>query len=124
MADADGSRTVLVADADESIRSLVYLTLKSERTEVLEAADADETLDLLRAHEPVLAIVDLGLPESGGVETCRRIRESGQGARTILLVRKADLGNIPDEAISDGLLTKPFTSLALLRKVDAVLGGL
>ncbi|MDQ4130822.1 MAG: response regulator [Actinomycetota bacterium] len=124
MADAGGSRILLVADADESIRSLVYLTLKNERTEVLEAADVDETLDLLHAHEPVLAIIDLGLPELGGVETCRRIRESGQGPRTILLVRKAELGNIPDEAISDGLLTKPFTSLALLRKVDQMLGGI
>ena len=122
MPDADRP-AVAVADADEAIRSLVNLTLDGERLTVVEAADADELLQVVSEHSAVVAIIDRTLPEQGGIAACSQLKQQDAGVQTILLVRKEDLDDVRDEQnVVDALLTKPFTSLALLRKVDDVLG--
>lgn len=123
----DGDRedrpSVAVADADEAIRSLVQLTLDGDRLAVVQAGDTDELLQALAEHGPALAIVDRALPERGGIAACWQVKQQDDDVRTILLVRKEDLDDVRDEQnVVDALLTKPFTSLALLRKVDDVLG--
>lgn len=123
MPDADRP-VVAVADADEAIRSLVNLTLDGERLAVVQAADADELLEVVSEHGAVVAIVDRTLPERGGIAACWQLKQQDAGVHTILLVRKEDLDDVRDEQnVVDALLTKPFTSLALLRKVDDVLGA-
>lgn len=121
MPDAGAHRTVLVADGDQSIRSLVYLTLHSERTTVVEAGDADEAVERVASGGAEVALVDFALPDGGGVDACARLKEAAASVRTILLVRKADLDEVPADVPADAVLTKPFTSLSLLRKVDETL---
>lgn len=122
MADAPaGHRTVLVVDADRSTRSLVYLTLHGERLDVVEAEDEDQAMAAVSDGGLDLALVDLRLSDDGGADLATRIKESDANVRTVLLVRKADLAQIPPDVVVDAVLTKPFTSLALLRKVDELL---
>lgn len=122
MTEGGDRRTVLVVDADRSIRSLVYLTLNGERLDVIEAEDVDAAMSAVDGGGLDLALVDLRLPDAGGADLAARIKESDADVRTVLLVRKADLGEVPPDVVVDAVLTKPFTSLALLRKVDDLLG--
>lgn len=122
MADAvDVRRKVLVVDADQSTRSLVYLTLHGERIDVVEAADGDEAMAAVDGGGLDVALVDLRLPGDGGADLAARVKEADADIRTVLLVRKADLGDVPADTVVDAVLTKPFTSLALLKKVDELL---
>ncbi|MDP9021317.1 MAG: response regulator [Actinomycetota bacterium] len=115
-----GHRTVLVVDADQAIRSLVKLTLDSDATTVHEAADADAAMAAIDEHSVDVAIVDAEVP-GGGVDACGRLKRRRRAARTILLVRKGQLDDVDDpQGHVDALLTKPFTSLSLLRKVDGL----
>lgn len=122
--DSDGRPVVAVADADEAIRSLVQLTLDGERLAVVQAADASALFEVADEHAPAVAVVDRSLPEKGGVAACWQLKQRDEAIRTILLVAKEDLDSVRDEQnVLDGLLTKPFTALALLRKVDDVLAA-
>lgn len=124
MPDGDERPIVAVADADEAIRSLVELTLDGERLAVVQAADTTALLEALDEHVPAIVVVDRGLPDQGGIATCSQVKQRDDAIRTILLVAKEDLEDVRDDQnVVDALLTKPFTALALLRKVDDVLGG-
>ena len=61
-------RGVLVADDEASIRRLVRASLGSPEYDVLEAADGDEAWGLLRAHRCAVAILDVRLPGTSGLE--------------------------------------------------------
>lgn len=119
---ADERPVVVVADADEAIRSLVDLTLDGERLAVVQAADTSAVLAAVDEHGPAVAVVDRALPDKGGIATCWQVKQRDDAIRTVLLVAKEDLDSVRDEQnVVDALLTKPFTALALLRKVDDVL---
>ncbi len=122
MPEGDGRPIVAVADADEAIRSLVGLTLDGERLAVVQAADTAALLEVVDEHGPRVAVVDRNLPDKGGIATCWQVKQRDDAIRTILLVAKEDLDDVRDDQnVVDALLTKPFTALALLRKVDGVL---
>ena len=122
---AAAERTVLIADADHAIRSFVCLTLESDTTTVLEAADVDSALALLADHRPDVALVDARLPAGGGVGACRRLKqEAGDDElRTVLLVPRVELSaaRASHNPSVDSFLTKPFTSFGLLRTVADLL---
>jgi len=52
---------------------------------VAEASNGKEAVDRFREHQPDITLMDLRLPEMGGVEAITRIREQSPGARVIVL---------------------------------------
>jgi two-component system, NtrC family, nitrogen regulation response regulator NtrX len=70
------SATVLVVDDEKNIRRAVEMVLCGEGYEVLEAASAEVALGVLRQPQrPVdLVILDLKLPQMGGLEVLERLR--------------------------------------------------
>jgi PAS domain S-box-containing protein len=67
--------TVLVADDDESVRTLVREALTTERHEVMEAADGEEALALIRAHKPDVLVLDLLMPRLDGFSVLEQIQD-------------------------------------------------
>jgi CheY-like chemotaxis protein len=64
-----------VIDDNEDARDLICELLRTKGYEVLAASDGHAGLDLIREHEPDVALVDLGLPKLDGfavVEVLRR----------------------------------------------------
>lgn len=66
--------TVLVVDDEESIRNLVKTKLTREGREVFLAARGEEAVAVFRRERPDITILDLHMPEMGGIEVLRRIR--------------------------------------------------
>jgi len=77
--------SVLVADDDEQIRSLLARMLEREGHEVLLAADGFEATELYRRELPDCVILDLYMPEKEGLETLLELRTDFPGIRIIVI---------------------------------------
>jgi DNA-binding response OmpR family regulator len=120
-AESDMAR-VLVADDSAQIRLLVRRTLHIGGYEVLEAADGEEALRVLRVERPDVAILDVVMPGLSGLDVCRAARDDVTLAATgiILLSANATSGHAAD-AGADQFVAKPFLPselLAAVREVD------
>lgn len=124
---ADSTKRVLIADADEGTRASVRLTLGGDSYEVVEAADTGEALLVIARDRPDVLLLDAGLPTAGGLKICRSVKaqDETRHARVVLLTDKAEPvdADTATEAGVDEFLAKPFTSMALLRKVTDLLDG-
>ena len=79
---SEGSRLVLVDD--HAIVREGYRRLLESRPDLLivgEAATARDALDQYKALAPDVLVLDLGLPDMGGVELIRRLLQRDAGAR-------------------------------------------
>ena len=104
---------ILIADDDRDIRDFLKMVLDHEDLHLLLAASGEECLSLLEGNRPDVVMLDIAMPGLGGIEICRRIRETPElsslpvymlSARTGALDKKA-----AEEAGADGFLEKPFS---------------
>jgi DNA-binding response OmpR family regulator len=119
-------RTLLIADDEGGIRSLVRMTLQRKQYEILEAADGEEALALARKHHPELVLLDVMMPGLSGFEVCRALKDdpATADATVVMLTAKAQDADRAEgiAAGADDYFTKPFSPIALLRKIDDVYG--
>ncbi len=117
-------RKLLIADDEAGVRSLVKMTLESEAYEILEASDGLEALALVEKHRPHLVLLDVSMPELSGFDVCRAIRADPglKEVRVIMLTALAQETDIAEgkAAGADDYFTKPFSPVALIRKVEEV----
>jgi two-component system phosphate regulon response regulator PhoB len=119
-------RTLLIADDESGIRSLVKMTLQRKQYEILEASDGEEALALARKHHPELVLLDVMMPGLTGFEVCRALKDdpATASATVVMLTAKAQDSDRAEglAAGADDYFTKPFSPIALLRKIDDVYG--
>jgi len=120
-------KKLLIADDQAGIRSLVRMTLESERYEILEAPDGNQALALAREHHPDIMLLDVMMPGQSGIEVCRALKADPATAsiHIVLLTAKAqDLDYAEGKAAgADEYFTKPFSPVALLELVDQLMEG-
>ncbi len=118
-------RKLLIADDEEGVRSLVRMTLESDRYQIIEASDGEEALEMARLHKPDLILLDVEMPRRSGLEVCRELKgERGSADTTIvMLTARAQETDIDrgKAAGADEYFTKPFSPFALMAKVDEIL---
>jgi len=121
--------TVLVIDDEEAMRDSCQQVLGRKGYEVIEAADAEEGLELIRARQrqgrpPAIALVDLKMPGMGGEAFLRRLREESPETVPVVITGYATLESAV-QSIKDGAheyLAKPFTPNELRVVVERSLG--
>jgi two-component system phosphate regulon response regulator PhoB len=118
--------SVLIADDESSMRLLVHTTIESDNYQVIEAADGDEAWALIKRHKPALVLLDVQMPGRTGLEILASIKSdpSLRGVRVILMTARAlESDRIAGMAAgADFYLTKPFSPLELLARVQEALG--
>ena len=118
--------TVLVADDDEDIRTLVAFRLERAGYDVLKAGDGEEALRMAVEHRPALAVLDVMMPKLTGLDVTRRIRaeEATRDIPVILLTARVQEGDVSRgfEAGADDYVKKPFSPQELRARVQAILG--
>ncbi len=119
-------KKLLIVDDEDGVRALVRMTLDNGLYEIIEASDGLEALDLAKEHHPDLVLLDVMLPDLSGMDVCRKIKDDPDLASTTVVMltaraQTADLGDA-EEAGADGYFTKPFSPIALTRKVESILG--
>jgi phosphate regulon transcriptional regulator PhoB len=116
---------VLVVEDERDIRDLILLHLTREGFRCRTAATGTEALRAVRSALPDLVVLDLMLPDVGGLEVCRRLRSEAASAVVpiIMLTAKADEVDrvVGLEMGADDYVVKPFSPKELIARVRAVL---
>ncbi len=123
MSEAPSARTVLIADDDPRLRNLLTWTLEQGQFHVVAAEDGLSALELGRAVQPDLYLLDVGMPGMNGIEVCRQLRAEHVISPILILTGfGAEEDKVAGlEAGADDYQTKPFASKELLARVNALL---
>jgi PAS domain S-box-containing protein len=122
---ARGSETVLLAEDDPLVRSLVAEVLRESGYRVLEAADGEEALRVASAAPEGIDILvtDLVMPHAGGDELAGQLRRAQPEVRVLFISgyseREVSIPSLGEPGVA--LMRKPFTSDALTRGVRELL---
>src|SRR5262245_34269675 len=123
-----GSRgTVLIADDDPEILTLLSIRLKREGYKVLEAADGLQTLQMARSQRPDLVLLDVMMPGKNGWEVARELRNDRELSH-IGIVMLTAIGEKVNEMTSPlygaaDYVDKPFDFAELVSKIAAVIAS-
>ncbi len=117
--------TFLIADDEESIRTVGKYMIKKLGFEVLTAEDGHQAIELFKQHqdEVVCVLLDLTMPHKDGTEVFREIRKLKPGVKVIL-----SSGYNEQDATQHfvgkglaGFIQKPYVSADLVQKVKEVM---
>jgi CheY-like chemotaxis protein len=119
-----GSATVLVAEDDEELRSLMVQVLQRSGYVILEANSAESALELAKATDtPIdLLVSDVVMEELTGPQLARLLQDDQPGIRVLLISGTAD-ANVVDGLIDDtaAFMAKPFKPSQLVDQVHDLL---
>jgi len=112
-------RLLIINDDRESL-DLIREALKDGLYEVFITADAAEGLDILRRKHPHIVLLDLLMPQIGGMEMLETILEIDPGVDVILITERY-ITDAAVEAIKKGAcdyLTKPISAIRLRERME------
>lgn len=117
---------MLIAEDDASIRRMLTVSLRRQGYRIVEACDGGEALDVMRAGEADLVILDLMMPKVTGWQVLAA-RAADPALQSIpVIVITAERGDQVSKILDDGitaLLPKPFSLDALQALVKSGLGA-
>lgn len=114
---------ILVVEDDNEIRSGVEIYLRNQGYDVITAANGREGLAAILQREPHLAIVDIMMPVMDGITMLMQLRAQNHEFPVIMLSAKSEeVDKIMGLNMgADDYITKPFTPLELLARVNSQL---
>jgi two-component system KDP operon response regulator KdpE len=113
---------ILVIDDEVQILRLLRITLEAAGYAVLDADTGKIGLEEAARCQPDAVILDLGLPDLGGLEVLRRLREWSKVPVLVLTVLAAERDKVAAlDAGADDYLTKPFGTAELTARLRAIL---
>ncbi|HXQ58410.1 MAG TPA: response regulator transcription factor [Actinomycetes bacterium] len=113
---------VLVIDDEPTMLRVVAANLRARGYEALTAASGTAALTAIETQQPDCIVLDLGLPDVGGLEVLRRLRSWASTPVVILTARDGERDRATAlELGADDYVTKPFTMAELLGRVRGAL---
>jgi len=116
-------RSILILEDNETLALGLRTSLEVEGYKVDCVVDGDDGLRWLEQHEPDLIVLDLMLPKMDGYLLLRAVRGEGLHMPVLILTARSDEA----EKVrgfrwgADDYVTKPFSLIELLARVDALL---
>jgi two-component system phosphate regulon response regulator PhoB len=121
----EARKRVLVVEDEGEIRQLIVLHLRREGFEVEEMEDGEMARQALVARTFDLVILDWMLPSLSGLELCRWLRKRSSHTTTpvLFVTAKTEPEHVATglDAGADDYVSKPFDTLVLMARVNALL---
>ena len=113
---------VLVVEDEPQMRKFIRASLSSHGYRVVEAERISEAVMLMTSHNPELVLLDLGLPDAGGIDLTKQLREWSRIPIIVISARgREDDKVLALDAGADDYLTKPFGVNELLARMRVAL---
>jgi two-component system KDP operon response regulator KdpE len=114
---------VLVIEDDPGIIEVVSLCfqLRWSGTTVISAANGRQGVTFVETESPDVVILDIGLPDMDGYQVLKEIRRFSDVPVIMLTVRGEDTDIAKGLELGDDYITKPFSHIELIARVQAVL---
>src|SRR5438270_11607291 len=115
-------RQVLVVDDEPMLRNLLSRLLRMEGYDVLEAEDGQTAINIVRAKEPDLVLLDVMLPARDGLDVLGDLRRTSN----VPVILVSALGEEADRVLglkmgADDYVVKPFSAAELSARIESVL---
>lgn len=117
---------VLVVEDDPSVRGLLHTLLTAEGYDVSTASDGLAGLVKAAQTLPNLILLDLMMPDLGGVRVLEELRDDPELDEAHVLVVTGQVDAVPGMRRllgEDNVFVKPFAVAELLARVAAITGG-
>lgn len=115
---------ILILEDEIGIRSFVSINLKREGYEVIEAGTGAEAIEKLSTEKNIsLALLDIMLSDTSGIEICKYIRKEFDNMGVIMLTAKSQEDDKIEgfQSGADDYIVKPFSIKELLMRVQALI---
>ncbi len=113
---------IYIAEDEDNIRETVKTFLESEGYQVRDFSTGDALFDAFTGKPSDLVILDVLMPGSTGFEITKKLRAISTVPIIILTARDSDLDYATGINLgSDDYFTKPFSAIALVMRVKAML---
>ena len=109
---------ILIVEDDAPIRNLITTTLKAHEYKYLTAQNGENAIMQASSHNPDIILLDLGLPDTDGIEVIKKLRTWSETPIIVISARSEDNDKIEAlDAGADDYLTKPFSVEELLARI-------
>jgi two-component system alkaline phosphatase synthesis response regulator PhoP len=120
-------KILIVEDEEDIIELLSAIFGDLGDYKVLYARDGKEALRIARADNPDIILLDVQLPRLNGYKVCKSIKSDLAMSHTKVLMLSG-MAQISDwlkakEVGADGYIAKPFSSTALVEKIEEIIGS-
>ncbi|MFC1833929.1 response regulator [Thermodesulfobacteriota bacterium] len=102
---------ILVIDDEESIRSMMRMTLEMDGYQVVTAEDGPTGIEALKRESPDITLLDIRMPDVGGMDVLQRIKSLNRDAEVIIITGHGDMDTAIESLRHDAsdFLTKPVS---------------
>ena len=116
-------KVLLIEDAEEIVDTIsLCFELRWPGVNIISTAEGGQGLTLAETVSPDVVILDLGLPDMDGFEVLKEIRAFSNVPVIIVTVRGEEIDKIKGlELGADDYITKPFSHMEFLARIQAVL---
>ncbi len=116
------SLRILIVEDHDDLADALRVNLRSEGYEASVASDGRQALAMVRADPPDIVVLDLGIPGLDGLALLSRLRAEGHWCPVLILsARDSDSDKVEGFRLgADDYVTKPFRTLELMARVDAM----
>ena len=116
------STKILVVDDEKNICELLRLYLEKEGYSIIMAYNGVEAIDLFKAEDPDLVILDIMMPHMDGWEVCRIIRQRSEVPIIMITAKGETFDKVMGlELGADDYIVKPYDMKEVIARVRAVL---
>ncbi|WP_161882960.1 response regulator [Deinococcus alpinitundrae] len=121
------SHTILIADDEPAIRTMLEVILSADGHEIVAVADGKTALEYLQTHTPDVMLLDINMPYMDGFEICSRVKRIKRLRNTpVVLLTALDDDHTRDHAKlvgADDIVSKPLSGKNLRGRITHLINA-
>jgi len=117
------SSNLLIVDDEEMIRDLLTMTLSRQKYNCFQSSNAEEGLKILRERDIDLALLDVMMPGTSGLELLRDLKAVSPDTAVLMITALSDMETALNciHLGADDYITKPFSIENIVLKANNAL---